>query len=375
MISRVRQALLLAPLVLLPSFMLRFSFGAVHLNLLDILLLSAVFTNFPFLKIDKLSRPILLASGGILLAALLAVFTAHFASSAIGAFKSWFLLPMLYAIVLAQSKTSLETIRRCLLIALSYTLLYAIFIFPSDPLHRLHGWYSNPNFLAMFSESILIFSLPLLKESWLERLSWVICLLLSLLTISFGGYLALIVGALVYYLAKSRPNLVPWAFGVLTIVMIGITFLPPSAQPINTFGSRSGSAEGRTQIWKTAYYLLQQQPLTGVGLYQFQPQYQKALPVITDRPLEQDVPFAHNFYLSVWTNLGLLGLVSFIILFSLLTKIAYPPLLAFLAAFLAHGILDTPYFLNDLSVIFWVVIFCSLSWYLHRQQTGKEQPE
>jgi O-antigen ligase len=80
--------------------------------------------------------------------------------------------------------------------------------------------------------------------------------------------------------------------------------------------------------------------------------------------------YPHNFFLNFWTELGLLGMimaiclvVKFIFITIQLIKKSKTPgerayllgLLGALLALVVHGVVDVPYFKNDLAVLWWVV--------------------
>jgi putative inorganic carbon (HCO3(-)) transporter len=76
---------------------------------------------------------------------------------------------------------------------------------------------------------------------------------------------------------------------------------------------------------------------------------------------------AHNLYLQFLLNLGVAGLVGFIWLvvkFFTFVKNCYIswsiPLTAAMVAILVHGLVDTPYWKNDLSYLFWVILALSV---------------
>ena len=76
--------------------------------------------------------------------------------------------------------------------------------------------------------------------------------------------------------------------------------------------------------------------------------------------------YPHNIILNFWSELGLVGLIVFILItikffrrgFRKIT-LGHSPLaiscIAAMAALLVHGLVDVPYFKNDLAVLFWLV--------------------
>jgi len=77
---------------------------------------------------------------------------------------------------------------------------------------------------------------------------------------------------------------------------------------------------------------------------------------------EWAVPQPHNIFLAFWLQTGLIGLVGFIWLIIIIIFLNYKPkILSFILLYaiiyiLIHGLVDTTYWKNDLSVIFWVII-------------------
>ena len=81
--------------------------------------------------------------------------------------------------------------------------------------------------------------------------------------------------------------------------------------------------------------------------------------------------YPHNIILNFWSELGLLGLLAFVWLIGRALLIAgrvYQGLgmgaekyillgtVAALTALVVHGMVDVPYFKNDLAVLFWLLI-------------------
>jgi O-antigen ligase len=132
--------------------------------------------------------------------------------------------------------------------------------------------------------------------------------------------------------------------------------LDPS-YPFNTF-------EGRLQIWSDTLHMLRDHPIFGAGLRAYT---QVMAPYVSGNRIPELYP--HDVYLAMWSELGLLGLIAFVVLLSLLLwrgwrafyradGFARPLLWGTSAAFVAiavHGFVDTPYFKNDLAVELWIV--------------------
>ncbi len=116
--------------------------------------------------------------------------------------------------------------------------------------------------------------------------------------------------------------------------------------------------------------LLAGSPLLGIGLADFKPDYLAFINQLpADRqPIEREVLRPHNVYLEFWLETSILGLIAFlwlILIFFHDTRRLYAtnpryslviPTAAAMTAILLHGLVDTPYFKNDLSLLFWVLI-------------------
>jgi O-antigen ligase len=110
--------------------------------------------------------------------------------------------------------------------------------------------------------------------------------------------------------------------------------------------------------------MLSERPIFGAGISGF------PVRVAKFRPASEGVHlYPDNLWLTTWTELGLLGLAAFaVIFFSLLwrgwravgraTDIWRPVIWGAsgaLVLYLVHGLLDSPYWKNDLSVEFWLM--------------------
>jgi O-antigen ligase len=110
--------------------------------------------------------------------------------------------------------------------------------------------------------------------------------------------------------------------------------------------------------------MLRDRPIFGTGLRGYE---RVMTPYMTGNRLPELYP--HNLFLAMWAELGLLGLVAFAVLLAMLLwrgwrgfyrahGFARPLLWGTSAAFVAvavHGMFDTPYYNNDISLEFWIV--------------------
>jgi putative inorganic carbon (hco3(-)) transporter len=148
---------------------------------------------------------------------------------------------------------------------------------------------------------------------------------------------------------------------VLALFALVVIEVPFVNQRIVTLGT---SAALRTSIYGQAFQMLSQRPILGAGISGF------PVRVAPFRPPTQVIElYPHDIWLTTWSELGLLGVLAFaVIFFGLLWRGVrslervtdiYRPLLwgavGALILLLVHGLFDSPYWKNDLSVQFWLV--------------------
>jgi putative inorganic carbon (hco3(-)) transporter len=234
--------------------------------------------------------------------------------------------------------------------------------------------YTSPNSVAMFLEPAVTVAagFALYSGNRRDRTVALVCLpflLASLVaTLSRGGFLTLAVLALVVVLTMRRLRLKVGLLGALAVggfLVLQIPFVArrmahqfDPSYPYNTF-------EGRLEIWRDTLHMLRDHPIFGAGLRA----YAIVMRPYVTTPTRLPELYAHDIFLSMWAELGLLGLAAFAVLlgmllwrgwsgFSKAEGFAKALLWGTSAAFVAitvHGLVDTPYYGNDLSVEFWIL--------------------
>ena len=120
-------------------------------------------------------------------------------------------------------------------------------------------------------------------------------------------------------------------------------------------------------IWKSAFYIIKDHPIIGIGPGMFQKyylDYQKFFPPY----LDWAVPYPHNIFLAFLSQAGVFGFISFlwlIILFFKNTLLKNAPYFTYISGamiyILSHGLVDTLYWKNDLCIMFWIILFCGIA--------------
>jgi len=252
--------------------------------------------------------------------------------------------------------------------------------------------YTSPNSVAIFLEPAVAIAagFALYSEDRRDRIASLICLpflLASMIaTLSRAGLLTLAVLGLVAVITMRRRRLKLALLGTGVVAGIAVLQVPfvskrlyrqfDPSYPYNTF-------EGRLQIWSDTLHMLRDHPIFGAGLRA----YAIVMKPYVTTPKHIAELYPHNIFLAMWVELGLLGLAAFVVLlgtllwrgwsaFATAAGLARPLLWGTSASFVAiavHGMFDTPYFNNDLSVEFWILAALEVAaiMFLVKPATGK----
>ena len=196
---------------------------------------------------------------------------------------------------------------------------YKMFFIP----HSLYERFSiliadtiHPNVLAGTLIAIfpLILSIMLFafnKLTWIERILYVVILIfisgVLFLSQSRGALLALLVILFIVFLLRS-----PWFWSLPLLGIMG-TAAAVLMLGLNNFQAHLvdffyiGGLGQRTDIWQRVIFMLQDFPLTGVGMGHFSDVFRIFYPLTLDP--SNSLPHAHNLFLQVGADLGIPGLV------------------------------------------------------------------
>ena len=223
------------------------------------------------------------------------------------------------------------------------------------------------------------------RRRWLR----IACALASLfagsvlvLTQSRGAVVGLTFAVLVMFVLWNRWFLltIPAVFlgGLAALGVLGVDWLSQFMLS-STATSAVASLEGRLEIWTRALYMIQDFPITGVGLGMFDHIMDLLYPLFIVAP-EADIFHPHNMFLSQAVSSGLPGLIGFLALIFLLFAMAVQSiglsqreeawplalgLLGALVAYLVHGMFDSPTSFVRASAILWILFGLQAALWLH----------
>lgn len=203
---------------------------------------------------------------------------------------------------------------------------YGLFVPPPPGSEdRLAGTVGEPNQLAAVLVASIVISLALAvvyKGKPLMRIAYVgaagLCLLAHFLTLSRGGLIALGVAMVVAPVVAGRWRVPALAVAALTLFsVVGFFgFVADDAQRARV--TELGGGSGRSDIWTVGWRMVQAHPAHGIGVGQFQSSavhYLIEPGTILRSDLIIDTPkVAHNSYLHVLAEMGVIGLIPFLLI-------------------------------------------------------------
>ncbi|MBN3040233.1 MAG: O-antigen ligase family protein [Candidatus Omnitrophica bacterium] len=206
-----------------------------------------------------------------------------------------------------------------------------------------------------------------LKKLWLKFIFLVLSFLIVvclLFTYSRGSWLSFaIVNFLLIVLISDNKKRVLFSLFLL-IFAFSIFYIPFLRDRFIFILERGGDAD-RFKVWLSAINMFKESPLLGKGLGTFManfPEYQGVAPQHRLNP-----QYAHNCYLQILAETGILGLFSFLwVIWEVLRSgfMRFVPdkdylflgLYVGLIAFLIHIFFDTQLYSVNLSIMFWLLM-------------------
>jgi O-antigen ligase len=378
---RYTRWMLYATVAGMPLYVVRWHYGPIPTTLLETLILITVALYVVARFREGRRRPVATAFDIpivlLLVAGAISVVVAGDHRAALGLYRAYFLEPVaiLYvAIDVLQDSDHMVQAAVAFAVGSSSFAIVNLAVFARALLaHAVNvgsapnAFYGDANYVAMYLEppvavaaGFLIFGstarTKLLGGAWLAITGSALIVMFSK-----GSYVALLALVLVVLLTAPRWRL-PIA-GALVVAAVVATRIPLLMARLSTIPP---SLNGRQAIFGAALGMIRDHPLFGVGLGGFSYQFRGSTPEI----------YPHDIWLTFWVEIGLLGVIAFaVILFGLLwlgwrawprVRDFYRPALwgalASLVMWTVHGVVDSPYWKNDMSVEFWtlaaLIIIC-----------------
>jgi O-antigen ligase len=278
----------------------------------------------------------------------------------------------------------------------------------AEETRRVVSWYGFPNAVGLYLGAIVVLLIGVSLKSTFDCAQvlgkiksrslkgfYILTIILSVLAVLFarseGALVGIIVGVVLLGVVLI-PRMRIRGYLLSLVLLAGLlVFLLPGLQEVeDKLLLRDVSGQIRQQQWdETAEMLKDGRVLFGSGLSNYQnaiePYHQEGV-WIEDyndpdwlKKINRDEEFRkahwqpveiymypHNFILNFWVEIGFGGLIVFLFLIIRFiqnykkcpdeSKEMYKILIIVLMAILVHGLVDVPYFKNDLSVFFWLIM-------------------
>lgn len=318
----------------------------------------------------------------------LAVTWSVYRAEALREWRTLFLEPMLFYVMLRTSVLSREAIGRLVgvfvlvgvVVALLGIVMYVSgegVITAEGGIWRLAGVYGSPNNVGLFLGRVV----PFVVAFWLMTTRNFVRVTLGLILLILLAVVALSQSAGTIFLGIPAGIgmvllLWHWRRGSLIIVATAVAGLlatiPLSQHPrfSRLLDFSSGTSFFRLRLWQSALQMIADHPLRGLGLDQFLYAYRGRY-ILPDAWQEPNLSHPHNILLDFWTRLGIGGVFAigwiqvafwrsawrvYQATDDTLRKALSMGAMGSMAALLAHGLVDNSVFVPDLAYVFALLV-------------------
>jgi putative inorganic carbon (hco3(-)) transporter len=389
---RISTGLAVVTCALAPAYTIRWHLGPLPTTLLEnaILVTIAAFVvesitqrSVPYWRTAVLGPAIL-----FLIAGAISIAVAPDRRAALGLYRAYFIEPMAFGLVLINVIT---TPKRAFYLVAGLALggsvagvANAAVVINALRQHTYDVVNTPPVVIYNTANAVALYLVPVIAVAGAIAMHWPskrerlvaaafaalgsICVVLSF---SRGGYLALAAVAVGLALTHRRRWML---IGAGVLVGAGLMLIPTLRHRVLTDldpNSGHNTLVGRFHLWSVALQMLHDHPIFGAGLSGFAtvigPYWN---PTNVDR-----FTYPHNIVLNAWTETGLLGVAAFawILVTGFMSswrgwrtaphdwRALHLGILLALVAVVVHGLVDVPYWKNDLSLEFWTILSLSLA--------------
>lgn len=398
-----------ALLALLPTYLIRFSLGPMPMTALEamILILFTVWVIKLKFKKEKLNSPLKILEKqkwvwlifAWLTFAIISFLISPDLRAAAGIFKAYFFEPIIFLLVflsVIKTKKDVEIIFYALGISALYISAFAIyqkftgFAIPNPTwqaaeTRRVTSFYGFPNAIGLYLAPIIVFYVgwliskfqvsnfrfqKILIINFKPLIFQLFVIILSVAAVIFarseGAYVGILAG--LFFLGLMIKKL-RWPTVALAIIFVMVVALVPQFKnyAVEQLTFQNDSGKVRIIMWRETWQMLRDRLFSGAGLAGYQETF---APYHKAKYIEIYL-YPHNLFFNFWSELGLGGLIVFLLIIIKFLKdnikkyfttnsTLFITLSATMITIFVHGLVDAPYFKNDLAVFFWFLIGLSL---------------
>jgi hypothetical protein len=379
---------------LAPAYIVRWHYGFYPTTLLEqavlITVIAFIVESWRAHAMLSWRTPFTIPALIFVVAGTISIFAAPNRTAALGLYRAYIIEPIAFAFVLMHAVT---TARRAWVVLAGLGVAGIWVGAPNavvvlDAL-RTHTYdvtqtppvviYTTANALALFLGPLIAVAASLLlhERDRNVRVASAVFLVVAvpamLLSFSRGGYLGVAAMAVGLALSHRRRLLLLGTGAVAAAVVVA---LPPIFHRIslefqNVNGTTLFGRAGRIELWKDTLLMLREHIVFGAGLSGFA---DRIAPFWNPTHPERFID-PHNILLNFWVETGLLGVFAFTWIMVSGFRVTWRgwhraegswrpiELGVFLAlvAVVVHGLVDVPYFKNDLSLEFWTLVGVALA--------------
>lgn len=372
---RYSRWMLYATVGAMPLYVVRWHYGPLPTTLLETLIIVTVALYVIARWRDGMRRPLRtwleIPIALLLVAGAISVAVASDHRGALGLYRAYFIEPVaIFYVAIDLLSTTERAVRALAAFAVgssAFALVNLAVFVRAFAAHAVNvgsapnAFYGDANYVAMYMEppvalavGVLIFAptarARLLGGAWLALTGAAL-----LAMFSKGSWVALL--GLVLVVVITAPGW--WRLAIAGALVVGAAVATQIPLVMARLATVPPSINGRQAIFSAAVDMIRAHPLFGVGLGGFSYEFRGVSPEI----------YPHDVWLTFWVEIGLLGVVAFaVILFGLLwtgwrawpSTRAWPRavlwgVLTALVVWTIHGLVDSPYWKNDMSVEFWTL--------------------
>ncbi len=248
-----------------------------------------------------------------------------------------------------------------------------------DGVKRLASVYGSPNNVGLILGRCIPFALALILiqteklRQYFGMIGFLVMGLALILTQSAGAlFIGVPVGIITVIILSLRQKAILPIIGIIGLVVIGGILASQSPRFERLVDMTSGTNFYRLRAWQSAINIIQDYPITGIGLdqylYFFRDKY-----MLPDAWQEPNLSHPHHIIFDFWLRLGIFGVLWLVIFIWIWGKTAWREykmlwrgdklLLALIvgamgsmANLLSHGLVDNSLYVLDLAVVFALLV-------------------